>query len=207
VLYLLHGWSDTAGGWSSIGQANYILDNLIAAGKAKPMIVVMPLGYGEMSFVYDGWGEWNKFADIDRNTNLFQESLLTEVMPRVNAEYNVATGRENTAIAGLSMGGLEALSVGLKHTGMFAYVGGFSAAVHMLQPTNLSGLNPKTADLKELWISCGTEDGLIAANRKLSAYLKGEGLAVQEVETPGMHTWMVWRDNLVNFLPLLFAGK
>ncbi len=204
VLYLLHGWSDTAGGWSSIGQANTILDNLIAAGKAKPMIVVMPLGYGEMSFVYDGWGEWQKRADIDRNTELFQQSLLTEVMPRVNSEYNVATGRDNTAIAGLSMGGLEALSVGLNHTGMFAYVGGFSAAVHMLQPANLSGLDPKTADLKELWISCGTEDGLITANRKLSTYLKGEGLAVQEVETPGMHTWLVWRDNLVHFVPLLF---
>jgi enterochelin esterase family protein len=207
VLYLLHGWSDTAGGWSSIGQANYILDNLIAAGKAKPMIVVMPLGYGEMSFVRDGWGEWQKPVDIDRNTNLFQESLLNEVMPRVNAEYNVAVGRENTAIAGLSMGGLEALSVGLNHTGIFAYVGGFSAAVHMLQPSNLSELNPKTADLKELWISCGTEDGLIAANRKLSAYLKAQGLPVQEVETPGMHTWMVWRDNLVNFLPLLFQAR
>jgi enterochelin esterase family protein len=204
VLYLLHGWSDTAGGWSSIGQANYIFDNLIASGKAKPMIVVMPLGYGEMSFVYNGWGEWQKAADIERNTNLFQESLLTEVMPRVTAEYDVATGRDNTAIAGLSMGGLEALSVGLNHAGMFAYVGGFSAAVHMLQPSNLSGLDPNTANLKELWISCGTEDGLITANRKLSAYLKGQGLAVQEVETPGMHTWMVWRDNLVNFVPLLF---
>lgn len=205
VLYLLHGWSDTAAGWSSTGQANDILDNLIAAGKAKPMIVVMPLGYGEMSFVYNGWGEWQKPVDIDRNTNLFQESLLTEVMPRVNAEYDVATGHENTAIAGLSMGGLEALSIGLNHTGMFAYVGGFSAAVHKLEPANLSGLKAKTADLKELWISCGTEDGLIEANRKLSTYLKGEGLAVQEVETPGMHTWLVWRDNLVNFVQLLFA--
>ena len=207
VLYLLHGWSDTAGGWSSIGQANFILDNLIATGKAKPMIVVMPLGYGEMSFVYNGWGEWRVPADIDRNTNLFQESLLTEVMPRVQHEYNIATGRDNTAIAGLSMGGLEALSVGLNHTGTFAYVGGFSAAVHALQPANLSELKPKTADLKELWISCGTEDGLIEPNRKLSAYLKSQGLSVQEVETPGMHTWMVWRDNLVHFLPLLFAGR
>jgi enterochelin esterase family protein len=171
------------------------------------MIVVMPLGYGEMSFVYNGWNEWRKPEDIDRNTNLFQESLLTEVMPRVVAEYNVATGRENTAIAGLSMGGLEALSVGLNHTGTFAYVGGFSAAVHLLQPSNLSGLNPRTANLKELWISCGTEDGLIDPNRKLAAYLKGEQLPVQEVWTPGMHTWMVWRDNLMHFLPLLFTGK
>jgi enterochelin esterase family protein len=74
----------------------------------------------------------------------------------------------------------------------------------MVKPTALSGLDPKTANLKVLWIACGTEDGLIVANRKLSAYLKGEGLPVTEIETPGMHTWMVWRDNLVHFAPLLF---
>ncbi len=204
VLYLLHGWSDTAGGWTAIGKANEIFDNLIAAGKAKPMIVVMPLGYGEMSFVLDGWGVWQDAAKIDRNTALFQQSLLTEVMPRVEKEYNVATGRENTAIAGLSMGGLEALTVGLNHTALFAYVGGFSAADHMLKPEALAGLDPKTADLKVLWIACGTEDGLIEPNRKVSAFLKGEGLPVTEVETPGMHTWMVWRGNLVEFAPLLF---
>jgi enterochelin esterase family protein len=204
VLYLLHGWSDTAGGWTAVGQANLILDNLIAQGKAKPMIVVMPLGYGDMSFVHKGWGEWNDAQEIDHNTALFQESLLTEVMPAVEKEYNIASGRENHAIAGLSMGGLEALMVGLNHTGMFAYVGGFSAAVHMVKPSALSGLDPKTADLKVLWISCGTEDGLITANQKLAGYLKGVGLPVQEVETPGMHTWMVWRGNLVKFVPELF---
>jgi enterochelin esterase family protein len=207
VLYLLHGWSDLAGGWTSVGQANLILDNLIAEGKAKPMIVVMPLGYGEMSFVRKGWDEWQIAADIDRNTALFQQTLMDEVMPAVEHEYNIAPGREHHAIAGLSMGGLEALLVGLNHTGMFAYVGGFSSAVHMVQPPALSGLDPKTANLKLLWISCGTEDGLITANRKLAGYLKGEGLAVDEVETPGMHTWMVWRDNLVHFVPLLFQGQ
>jgi enterochelin esterase-like enzyme len=204
VLYLLHGWSDTAGGWVGIGKANEIFDNLIAAGKAKPMIVVMPLGYGEMSFVYDGWGVWQDAAKIDRNTALFQQSLLTEVVPRVEREYDIAAGRENTAIAGLSMGGLEALTVGLNHTGMFAYVGGFSAADHMLRPEALSGLDPKTANLKVLWISCGTEDGLIVANRRVAGFLKGEGLPVTEIETPGMHAWMVWRGNLVAFAPLLF---
>jgi enterochelin esterase family protein len=206
VLYLLHGWSDTAGGWTSIGQANAIFDNLIAQGKARPMLVVMPLGYGDMSFVRKGWGEWNVPADIDHNTALFTQSLLTEVMPQVEKLYNVAPGRENRAIAGLSMGGLEALSVGLNHTGMFEYVGGFSAAVHLLKPAGLTGLDPRTADLKLLWIACGTEDGLIEPNRKLAAYLKGEGMPVTEIETPGMHTWMVWRDNLVNFAPLLFQA-
>jgi enterochelin esterase family protein len=74
----------------------------------------------------------------------------------------------------------------------------------MLKPAALSGLDPKTANLKLLWIACGTEDGLIEPNRKISAFLKGAGLPVTEVETPGMHTWMVWRGNLVEFAPLLF---
>ena len=102
------------------------------------------------------------------------------------------------------MGGLEALLVGLNHTGLFAYVGGFSAAVHQVKETNLAGLDPKTANLKLLWIACGTEDGLITANQKLRATLKEKGMAVTEVETPGMHTWLVWRDNFVKFTPLLF---
>ena len=206
VLYLLHGWSDTAGGWAAIGKANEILDALIAEGKAKPMVVVMPLGYGDMSFVRNGWGVWQDAAQIDRNTSLFQQSLLTEVMPQVEKLYNVSTRREDRAIAGLSMGGLESLSVGLNHTAMFDYVGGFSSAVHMMRPEDLSGLDPKTANLKVLWIACGTEDGLIEPNRRLAGILKSAGLPVTEIETPGMHTWMVWRDNLVHFAPLLFQG-
>jgi enterochelin esterase family protein len=204
VLYLLHGWSDTAGGWSAIGHANEIFDSLIAQGKAKPMIVVMPLGYGDMSFVHDGWGVWQDSAKIDHNVSLFSQSLLTEVLPQVEKLYNVSTRREDRAIAGLSMGGLEALTVGLEHTGMFDYVGGFSAAVHKLKPESLTGLDPKTANLRVLWIACGTEDGLIEPNRKLAASLKAEGLPVTPIETPGMHTWLVWRDNLVHFTPLLF---
>ncbi len=207
VLYLLHGWSDAASGWSEVGHANRIMDNLIASGKAKPMIVVMPLGYGDMSFVRNGWGVWQDPAQINHNTDLFTKMLLTEVIPQVEKSYSVSTRREDRAIAGLSMGGLEALSVGLNHTKMFAYVGGFSSAVHQLKADGLTGLDPKSADLKLLWIACGTEDGLITANRSLITLLKSDGLAVTPVETPGMHVWMVWRDNLVHFAPLLFQGS
>jgi len=206
VLYLLHGWSDVAVGWSEGGRANQILDTLIAGGKAKPMIVVMPLGYGDMSFVRNGWGVWQDAAQIDHNLSLFQQSLMTEIIPQVEKSYNVSTGRESRAIAGLSMGGLESLSIGLNHTAMFGYVGGFSSAVHLLKLESLTGLDPKTANLKVLWISCGTEDGLIDPNRRLSGMLKAEGLPVTEIETPGMHVWQVWRENLVKFVPMLFQS-
>lgn len=206
VLYLLHGWSDTAAGWSVIGHANDILDNLIATGKAKPMIVVMPLGYGQMSFVRSGHGVWDDPVKIQGNVDLFQKSLLSEVLPEVEQTYRVAPGRENRAIAGLSMGGLEALSVGLENTKMFAWVGGYSAAVHKFDPATVT-VDPKTANLRLLWIACGTSDSLIEPNRRLSAALKARGLPVTQVETPGAHTWLVWRDNMNHFIPLLFQPK
>ena len=206
VLYLLHGWSDTAGGWSIIGHANDILDNLIAAGRAKPMIVVMPLGYGQMSFVRSGHEVWNDPAMIDRNVAGFQQSLLTEVLPQVESMYDVAPGRENRAITGLSMGGLESLVVGLNNTKLFAWVGGYSAAVHHLDAASLT-VDQKSANLRLLWIACGTSDALLEPNRKLTAALKAEGLPVTAIETPGAHTWLVWRDNMNHFIPLLFQPK
>lgn len=213
VLYLLHGWSNTVDTWTQTLQADTILDNLLAQHRIKPMIVAMPLGYGDLNFVNGPIGEmWKRKPLVNRNTDLFSQALLTEVLPRVESEYNISRKREDRAIAGLSMGGLESLQVGLNHTEQFASLGGFSAAVHLLDPaTQLPVLNPvnaaKTADLRLLWIACGTEDGLIEANRKLIAYLKAEGLPVTAIETPGAHVSFVWRDNLIHFAPLLFQGK
>jgi enterochelin esterase-like enzyme len=207
VLYLLHGWSDDASGWTVVGRANLILDNLLAQGKIKPMVVVMPLGYGTMSFVRDH-GVWNQSATIDQNTSLFSKALLTEVMPQVESAFNVSRKREDRAIVGLSMGGLQSLTTGLTNTDKFAWVGGFSSAVHALSFDGpLATLDPKKADLRLLWIACGTEDGLIEPNRKFIAYLKSKDMPVTQIETPGMHTWMVWRDNLIHFAPLLFQNK
>ncbi len=204
VLYLLHGWSNTEATWTQTLQANEILDNLLAAGKMKPMVVVMPLSYGDMAFM-ESWGVWQQAERIESNTKLFEQALLTEILPRVEGEYRVSTDRKDRAIAGLSMGGLESLSIGLSNTGKFAWVGGFSAAVHAMKyPNPVPALDPKAANLKLLWIACGTDDQLIEPNRKLEAALKAEGLQVTAIETPGAHVSMVWRDNLVHFAPLLF---
>jgi enterochelin esterase-like enzyme len=203
VLYLLHGWSDTAEGWTQVGQANLILDNLIAAGKIKPMIVVMPLGYGAMSFVLSRGDVWHDSAAVTQNTTLFKQALLTEVLPAVERDYNVRTDRDNRAIAGLSMGGLESLTVGLTDSRQFAWVGGFSSAVHLVQPTDFAAPDTKSP-LRLLWIACGTSDGLFEPNQKLIASLKAQGYPVTAIATPGAHTWLVWRDNLIHFLPLIF---
>jgi enterochelin esterase-like enzyme len=209
VLYLLHGFSDDASGWTSVGRANLILDNLIAEGKAKPMIVVMPLGYGDMEVIRRGWASWQDKNLAWRNLSRFSDVLLAEVMPQVEESYRVGEGRESRAIAGLSMGGAESLLTGLNHMDQFAWIGAFSSggidnrAFADEFPGVDAGANKK---LKLLWIACGTEDGLIKVNRQFKSWLKEKGVQYTDVETPGMHTWLVWRRNLATLVPLLFQS-
>jgi enterochelin esterase-like enzyme len=208
ILYLLHGWTDSSYGWLYNGRANLILDNLLAQGKVKPMIVVMPLGYGDMAFIHSQIDVWHNPPSIDHNTELYTKAFLNEVMPRVNSAYNVSKDRNDHAIAGLSMGGLEAITIGLAHTDYFANVIGLSAAVQQLDfHKQFAGLDAKRAKVRVLWIACGTDDGLISPNRKLVAFLKEKNMPVTPIEIPGLHTWLVWRDNLIHFAPLLFQGS
>jgi len=208
VLYLLHGYSDDARGWTAVGHANVILDNLIAQRKAKPMIVVMPLGYGTMEFVEMGWSAWDSSHTELRDTNFkkFSEALLTEVMPRVESEYRITKDRNARAIAGLSMGGSESLLTGLNNLDKFAWVGAFSSGgIPDDFQKDFPALDAKAnQQFHVLWIACGTEDHLITVNRNLREWLKTKGVKATEIETPGMHTWMVWRRNLAEFAPLLF---
>jgi enterochelin esterase-like enzyme len=208
VLYLLHGWSNKANQWSEGLQANYILDNLLAQHKILPMVVVMPLSYGDIGFVVDGSIKvWTDRARVSRNTNLFSEALLTEIIPRIESEYNVSANRESRAIAGLSMGGLESLVIGLNHTQQFAWVGGFSATLGAIDPAKefpVVTSAAETTKMRLIWIACGKSDGLLGPNRKLIAHLKQEGYSVTGVETPGGHAGFVWRQNLIQFAPLLF---
>jgi len=207
VLYLLHGYSDDASGWTAVGRANIILDNLVAQGKTKPMIVVMPLGYGTMEMIRVGWGGIFNHPEVrEQNLSKFREALLTEVMPKVESEYRITKDRNSRAIAGLSMGGSESLLTGLNNLDKFAWVGAFSAG-GLPDPfdKDFPGLDASANQkLHLLWVACGTEDRLITANRNLRDWLKTKGIQHTDVETPGMHTWMVWRRNLAEFSGLLF---
>ena len=207
VLYLLHGYSDDASAWTAVGRANVLLDNLIAQGKAKPMIVVMPLGYGTMEMIRMGWGGLSKHPDVrEQNVTRFREALLTEVMPRIESAYRVNQDRNARAIAGLSMGGSESLLTGLNNLDKFAWIGAFSSGGLPDQfDKDFSGLDAKAnQQIRVLWIACGTEDRLIKANRDLREWLTSKGIHHTDIETPGMHTWTVWRRNLSEFAPLLF---
>jgi len=203
VLYLLHGWGALADSWIVEGAANLILDNQIAEGTSVPMIVVMPQGYGDMTFVTGGFGQWNDESKIGHNLGLFGDALLREILPQVEAGYRVSKRADDRAIAGLSMGGGESLVIGLNHTDTFGWVGGFSSAVVY---GSFDGIVPARDKVSPrlLWISCGTGDDLIAGDRKFVAWLRAKGYQPDAIETPGIHNWPVWRDNLVHFVPLLF---
>jgi enterochelin esterase-like enzyme len=206
VLYLLHGFSDDASGWTAVGRAHVIMDNLIAQGKTKPMLVVMPLGYGAPEILRGGFGAFRHTELRDRNFAKFTEALLTEVLPRVESAYSVNKDRNSRAIAGLSMGGGESLLTGLNHSDTFAWVGAFSSGGLADEfDKDFPALDAKTNEqLKLLWIACGVDDRLIELNRKLRAWLETKGVHKVDVETPGAHTWMVWRRNLATFTGLLF---
>jgi enterochelin esterase family protein len=210
VLYLLHGYSDDASGWTAVGKANFIMDSLIAQNKVKPMLIVMTLGYGAPEIVHPtpGVSPFGNAALRDKNFNYFRSALIDEVIPAVDRAYKTDPSRDSRAIAGLSMGGAESLLTGLNRPDKFSWVGAFSAG----------GLSDDfAADFPQLsaeangkyrliWIACGTEDRLIAVNRKLVSWMKEKGVGVTQIETPGMHTWMVWRRNLLAFTPLLFQS-
>jgi len=211
TLYLLHGFGDDATGWVVSGRANVILDNLIAEHKAKPMVVVMPLGYGTMEIVARARSGNNNMRAggmplFLKNGALFQKALLEEVLPQVEKDYRLSPVREDRAITGLSMGGGESLQTGLSHPDVFGWVGAFSAGgIADDIPSDFAAIDPaKDAQLKLLWIACGTADGLFPFNEKLRAYFTSKGIPHTDISTPRAHVWMVWRRNLTAFAPLLF---
>lgn len=209
VLYLLHGYSDDASAWTAVGQAHVILDNLIAQGKAKPMLIVMPLGYGAPEILARGSSSFSDPTLVRRNYDKFRDALFAEVIPQVEKTHKVARDRNSRAIAGLSMGGAESLYVGLNALDRFAWIGSFSAGG---APQDFSSSYPAldskaNSQIRLLWIACGTEDRLITPNRKFREWLTSKDIRHAGIETPGAHTWMVWRRNLAAFAPLLFQVK
>jgi enterochelin esterase family protein len=206
VLYLLHGYSDDASAWSTVGRANVILDNLIARKQAQPMIIVMPLGYGTMEIVKAGWQRVRDPRLSERNVNGFRDALLKEVIPMAEKEYRIKPERHSRAIAGLSMGGSESLFVGLNALDHCAWVGAFSSGgLNTNFASRFPALDQRAnKELRLLWIGCGTEDRLIADNKRLDEWLTTKGVKHTFVETPGQHSFRVWRRYLAQFVPQLF---
>jgi enterochelin esterase-like enzyme len=207
VLYLFHGITDETSAWSTAGRENIILDNLIAQGKAKPMIIVNTLGYGAPEMLNPGTGAYTKEA-LQKNEELFVSSFLNEVIPMVEGLYNTKPDKKYRAVAGLSMGGGQSLDIGLNNPDLFTYVGGFSSAVILLNPDyNLAfpkldaSINKK---LKLIWIAIGRDDFLIASNRMYKTWLESKQIKFSYKETEGVHSYNVWRRYLTDFSQLIF---
>jgi enterochelin esterase-like enzyme len=212
VLYLLHGNGEAQNGWVMNGRANIILDNLIADKKAQPMIVVMPQGHALQGA---NVGPLVRLAgETDMFSKRFSPDLLQDVIPLVERNYRAFTDADHRAIAGLSMGGGQALSIGLINTHLFHYILGYSAAVGgpfmnaeaefkdaLAQPDALN------SELRLLWVGCGKQDFLYQANRQFVDLLKNKGVNVLHHETEGSHVWSVWRRYLNETAPMLFKDN
>lgn len=212
VLYLLHGSSDSDDSWISIGRANFILDNLIASGNAKPMIVVMPHGHTNPPPTDP------PEAGRGRQTEEFVADFNTEIRPRVERTYRVKTDRASRAIAGLSMGGGQSLEISMRNLGDYGYVGVFSSGIFGIVGDRPRPPGPKweerhqsaldQADLKPglklFWFATGKDDFLVKTTQATVDLLKQHGFDVVYHETAGGHTWINWRDYLHQFAPLLF---
>lgn len=211
VFYLLHGAGDSDDSWSSVGRAGFILDNLIAAGKAKPMIVVMPAGHTSAGFgMARPRGAGGAAGAPPRDE--FAEDFVNDIMSYVESHYRVIADRGHRAMAGLSMGGGQTLGIGFSHLDQFGYLGIFSSGIFGNNSTDAWEQQRKQMlddpalkkDLKVLWFATGSDDFLINTTRSTVDALKRHGFSPVFKESSGGHTWINWRDYLNEFAPMLF---
>lgn len=202
VLYLLHGIGGDETEWQRFCTPNVILDNLIADGKAEPMIIVMPNGRAQENDRAEG----NVYAGAAAFAN-FEYDLLNDVMPAIETRYSVINGREHRALAGLSMGGGQSLNFGLGHLDTFAWVGGFSSAPNTKSPAELvPDPTAAKAQLQLLYLSCGNKDGLIRISQDLHQYLKEQSVPhIWHVDSHG-HDPDTWGKNLYHFARHIFCS-
>jgi enterochelin esterase family protein len=211
VFYLLHGASDSDDSWTSVGRAGIILDNLIAAKKAKPMLVVMPAGHT---------GPF-RMGGPRPAVDEFNEDFLKDIVPHIEKTYRVHTDRQNRALAGLSMGGGQTLNIGVPNLEKFAYLGVYSSGVFGITGRGRDGRPVEgppfeerhkavldDAKLKEglklFWFATGKDDFLLETSRATVEMFKQHNFDVTYKETEGGHTWIVWREYLNEFAPQLF---
>ena len=201
VLYLVHGAGDSYDSWTSVGHANLILDNLIAAGKAKPMIIVMPFGHTP-----DRPG-----GNILANTD-FGDDLIRDLVPYVDGNFRTLADQPNRAMAGLSMGGSHTIRFGLTHPELFDYIGIFSMGLGMQGPADVTAyetandaaLKRAAEELNLVYYAMGTDDFLHGTVEPTRAMFAKYGIHDVYNESGGGHTWINWRRYLADFAPRLF---
>ncbi len=220
VYYLLHGNGETQSGWVTNGRANIILDNLIADGKAVPMVVVMPHGHAIQS------ASVGPFVTVQqpgvpglRNFTMFTEDLLQQIIPSIEKSFRVYTDADHRAIGGLSMGAMQSVAIGLAHPELFHYVLAYSGGFGNLGVTGAAADSETQSPWKELladpektrksfrllFLGCGQQEtGMLDTGRRLVKLFQEKGVNAQWADYPGGHVFSVWRNDLHDTAPLLF---
>ena len=212
VLYLLHGMGGDENAWSELGRATQILDNLIAQGKAEPMLIVMPNGNAAQANA-PGEGAEGMYPPTTNLPRVEGNYALSfpEIVDFIDATYRTIPDKGHRAIAGLSMGGGHSAQISREYPDLFDYVGLFSAAVRM-NPNDSREIGDKLAvqfekQPKLYWIGIGSDDFLYDANKNYREYLDSKGYPYTYVETDGGHIWRNWRRYLSTLAPLLFKAN
>ncbi|WP_339865645.1 alpha/beta hydrolase-fold protein [uncultured Algoriphagus sp.] len=210
VLYLLHGAGGDEDAWSALGRANYILDNLIAEGKAKPMLIVMTNGNAWQTSTLQNKPGVETITRENRAQfqGKFEESLVKDVIPYIEKNYSVIANKDGRALAGLSMGGGHTITASIENPGTFGYIGVFSSGIFDAN-ADMAELEKKFTALKasgveKYWVACGVDDFVMDSNKRLLSILDKTGLEHEYHESAGGHTWANWRDYLSIFAPVLF---
>jgi enterochelin esterase family protein len=218
VLYLLHGGGGDEDAWTTLGRAVVIMDNLIAQGKARPMIVVMPNGNANQSATLGDAPDAAPaaIAPGSPSAGQFETSVVKDMIPFIEANYRAISDKNNRAVAGLSMGGGQTFNIGLKNTDTFAWIGIFSTGMfggvqgyaNYDPEKQIPGLLTNAASfnnaLKLFYISCGEQDPRFEYTQKAINTFKENKLNVVTAAFPGAHQWSVWRLSLADFAPRLF---
>jgi enterochelin esterase-like enzyme len=204
VLYLLHGGGDTDNSWSTVGRAGAILDNLIAASKAVPMIIVMPAGHVSTDF--------RLTPGVRMGHDAFNEDLVSVVVPYVDSHYRTVADREHRALAGLSMGGLQTLNISLTDSAGFAWIGVFSSgwfpnSLKEEEDTDLAQYRSSGKPFRLYWVGVGKYDIALDNCHATVALLNKTGIKTEMHESGGFHAWNNWRDYLYLFASRLFTGS
>jgi len=201
VVYLLHGHGDDASAWTTVGRAHFIADNLLMHNRVEEMIIVMPDGHPLPRGQGSNYGL--------RNLELLERDLLDDIIPLIEENYAVSKKASKRAIVGLSMGGGQAIHIGLRHLDTFEWVGAFSAAapeddLDALYPLLLDPKSKARKDMRLLWIGCGKDDFLLQRNGRFVDWLIESEIPHTYKLTEGGHEWPVWRNYLAEFLQQLF---
>jgi enterochelin esterase-like enzyme len=212
VLYLLHGANESDESWTAVGRAGFILDNLIADGKAVPMVVVMPNGHVDQTPpVIFGPVAAGARPPLHAELNEIPKEFATDILPMIEARYRTVADRPHRAIAGLSMGGSQTLGISMANLNWFSAIGVFSSGVlggtvADWEQSHQAALDDagKKKGLKTFWFSTGADDFLLATTESTVAMLRKHGFDVTYQKSAGAHSWVNWRAYLKDFAPLLF---